>query len=1510
MTSTPTPIAPKDSTPLLEKSDLVSQTSHSPLPSEVASDLLREKLATRYPALNIAPDKTLVATPQWRVVDDHVEMESVEFLSLTHTLVLQSLYGTTANYLEGEHFLTLESDANDPVHLAVSIEDIAQVLNDSVPQLFVELQKRQLDYWNQTGQKIPRWQELSDSLRKALNVQTVKGWDVDECTMAREVFEAPDKAARKNSNSGLSAIQACLIDIDIVKNTVASHLLIGGALVLKATCRERELLVMYTIERGYESFSSMEQLGNSLPARLEESLEGRTLTWRLFEPDGNVFDHMAWALVSSQLDAIAIIGSLENPVEDDTELKSGLDETEHARLMQLHAAIPDWLRNASPKDIQDYSRYITALGKLYRQPEHKAARNEIPSIIDFAQRLMAEAIIADTRAVDAATLPLNELRINITNSFTSGNFTLPNPLDHRTETLAEFAMENQAPYMATVSFLHGQSVPPWLTPAFLTTLAAQVNIGEAYPALIKRKLIDEPVESRRQENFYCDQLRLLLPLLALEGKVKQEAGIDELGYRFICELLDSDTEKAHSIAIYPLKLTPQHRLISSSDSVENMFLISPRNAESGPCLLYRPMQDLPLLQFPSRQNLLYALHQPGELRDSVLAWLPDNTLSYEYDQYVLPTGLPSPWIVAEQLVNPFKQAQGFGQVTFANDEITGNVLSALFKSNARALVDLADRQSQSNAERRWTLLKESSWALFAVTSNFLTGAVGTAVWVWQTINEIQQAIDASNRGDTFIEWTSLSDLLLITGIVLSHHAAMRRNTLSGKPRLARPSLEKPTLPGGEPVTVQFDPAPLVAELAPGHRSSLEVAGSVPRRTPAALGTYLDTFKVAAIDITDRNVTKVNEKPPHLYQHNDRNFAQVGERWFQVMVSGEDPPHIVDPDEPNRSGPLLTHNARGEWFIDLRLRLRGGGGNAFSKPLVAANEMRFKELEESLTSFSDQQKVLEDELSTLQTEMQKSTQEHFESLSKAYAQKLEVTITAYRQALEKLREWRTLGGSKNYVHELLRISTSLQKNLSLWFVIKRTEYAQATRMMTDTGQTEPMPLKTYVANIQVATDLSQEMVEKLELSHSTIEGLRAAGRSGIERANEIKKLAPSFNVLDLKTNEIGMAQELCLEDKASPLMPQARDAVGKIIVSAAKAAIQVADMAAAGDNLRPLQSRIEALDSLIETFADADQRLQELPDAYPDLLKPARLLRLRGLIGEFAQLVQNRLQALLPQPPKPLQKATTSSRQASYHQPAKVRKTRPKAPAKSEPGTTAQAPLTPIAPMIRQQPASTLSDEELIAAAMDLNLDTSRFIERTAKDALRPRRIPADIQDLFNQQALKLEQGADSVDQAVLRSKKRDGEPLPVATLSLEMRAAARQMREEGISVRAKLYKLRKPTQTAFKWMHEHQQVDVAADPRGRIQTTGMGDFFREYRILDKAKGKTIWVAHFHYESLTSPADQPTAAHLKIADDYLKTLSPDQQTALSAFEPIDGVLRKLVDPDLRKLFWDMEPKAKT
>ena len=1503
-----TPPPQNDSTPLLDTCDLVSLTSHGPTLSEVASQLLHQALKKLSPDLQIDPDNAFVGTPRWLIVDNRIVAGQTGFESLTVALMRQGLYGTTANYLEGEQFLTLEPGSKNPVHLAVCIEDIAKILNDSASILFIEAQARQLAFWNAKGHAIPRWHELSDTLRKALNVQKVTGWDAAECAMAREVFSAPDKTTRKNVNREFSAIQACLLDIDTVENDITQHLLIGGALVLKATFRTRPLLVMYTIERGYESFGSMEELGDSLPPRLAEQPFGRDLSWRLYEPEGNIFDHMAWALVSSQLDAISSLQFIEAPA-DEAEPETGLDPDEKARFLQLNNAIPDWLRNAAYQDIQDYGRYISALGKLYRQPDSQLANTEIPSVTDYAQRRMREAIIADPWAVGAANLALDDLRINIIHSFTADNFTLPNPLDQRIETLADFALENQAPYMATVFFKGGETVPDWLTAEFLTAVSARVDVGKAYPELIKPKLLEDPIASRRQENFYRDQLRFLLPLQALEARFKPETGVDERGYRYICELLDPDVSPK-TVALYPLTMTPQHRLISSSDTVDNMFIISPRDAHSGPCLLYRPMLDEPLIQYPSRQNLLYALHQPGDLRDTVLAWLPDENLSVEYAHSVFPTGLPSPWLIAEQIVNPLQHADKFGRVVFESVEITGDILSALFKSNARMLVDLADRQSRSNAERRWSVLRDSGWALFNVASNVLSGAVGTAVWVWQTINQIQQALDAHEQDDRFIEWTSVSDILLAIGIILSHHAVMRRRRLSSKPRIEQvPKRKSPQ--SQEAVAVTLNPVPLAPDLPPTHLSFLEMAGSVPRRTPTALGAYLDSLKVTAPDIASANVTKVKEAPPHFYQHNFRNYAQVGDRWFYVDVKGDDEIHIVYPDQPERNGPMLRDDGHGQWVLDLRLRLRGGAGNAVSRHQEAADEQRKDTLREILSAFKSQEKTKETELKTLHDSIAQANAGNYDQRTTVYIEKLDKTIDEYRQALEQLREWRTLGGTENYQEDLLRMSVVLEKNLSLWFVLKRSEYSQATRVLTQGNENEPVAWQLLVDNVQKASDIGEELIEKLTLFSSTLEDMHVAGRPGIERAMQIRKLAPAFTVLDIKANEIGMSQELCLNEQASPLMQQARDAVGHIAVSAAKAAIQMADLMKSEGAVSDVQAHVEALSSLVETFADADQRIQELPGTYPGLVKQPRLDHVQSLIDEFAQLAQSRLQAVLPEPePLPVQAAAERSHAVSSRQLIKVRKTRPRDPDKTEPEKTTEDPIRSFTPAVYQQPAPVLDDAGKVEAGIELNLDTAKFIERTRKDALRPRRIPADLQDVFEQQALKLEQAASSVDQAVINSRKDHTFSFPVATLSRELRDGASRLRKEGVSVRADLYTRRKPTQSTFKWMHENGQLDLGRDRRGRIQTRGLGDYFQEYRIVDKTRNQPLWVAHFHYETLSSPANAPTAAHLKISDDYLKTLPLDQQQALTTFEPIDGVFRKLEDPALRKLFLDLEPQANT
>lgn len=246
----------------------------------------------------------MVATPHWRVDNNHVVPDSTHFETLSLALIRLNVSGLSANYIAGEHFLTTEHKARTPRHLAVDIEVIGAMLNDYSPLLFVEYQARQLAFWNQTGKKSPRWEELSDSLRKAVNVTQVKGWSADECAMARQVSVTPDKAERRGNTGDFTHLQACLIDIDVLQNEVTSHLLIGSALVLRATYQQRQLVTMFTIGSGFESFESLQQLGTALSAHIADPLKERHLQWRLFEPDGNIFDHMAWALVASQLDTI------------------------------------------------------------------------------------------------------------------------------------------------------------------------------------------------------------------------------------------------------------------------------------------------------------------------------------------------------------------------------------------------------------------------------------------------------------------------------------------------------------------------------------------------------------------------------------------------------------------------------------------------------------------------------------------------------------------------------------------------------------------------------------------------------------------------------------------------------------------------------------------------------------------------------------------------------------------------------------------------------------------------------------------------------------------------------------------------------------------------------------------------------------------------------------------------------------------------------------------------------
>ncbi|WP_321362173.1 hypothetical protein [Pseudomonas extremaustralis] len=94
--------------------ELLTQLTSGPTSREVAAVTLRAALTALYPSLDIDPDLAMVVTPNWRIVDDRVVPAPAYATSLTSVLARQTLTPEPVIYLDGEHFLTLQPDAQPP----------------------------------------------------------------------------------------------------------------------------------------------------------------------------------------------------------------------------------------------------------------------------------------------------------------------------------------------------------------------------------------------------------------------------------------------------------------------------------------------------------------------------------------------------------------------------------------------------------------------------------------------------------------------------------------------------------------------------------------------------------------------------------------------------------------------------------------------------------------------------------------------------------------------------------------------------------------------------------------------------------------------------------------------------------------------------------------------------------------------------------------------------------------------------------------------------------------------------------------------------------------------------------------------------------------------------------------------------------------------------------------------------------------------------------------------------
>ncbi|KAB0509207.1 dermonecrotic toxin domain-containing protein [Pseudomonas moorei] len=1501
---------------------LLTQLVTGPSIREVATRALQPALKTLYPNLQIDPRLAMVVTPTWTLQEQRVEPGPRHFESLTDALVRHGVAGTPVVYLDGEHYLTLHPLKQTPAQLPVSIDAIGRLLNELAPLLFVAFQEQQVDYWNQfTRASTSRWQELSKSLRDLWSIEANPDWDTDQHAMAGKLFTYPDKSVRHSHDPYQS--RACLIDLDAMSGADSTHVNILDMAVLVGTLGTRTLVITHTITRGFQAFDSLQELGASLLTDANGQVQGNVLHWRLIEPQGNYFDRLACNLIALQADAIGALANEPAASHPDvaphiTRATSELDPTDKqssSRFNRVEQSLPDWTADASSSDLTAYSRHLMDLVTVRNQNAGKSFQDGIKPIREFALDQLREGMLKDH--ADATGLNLADIEITVDSVVVWGSFVPMVEPERTTLSLVDLALQNLIALPQgnkSVRSTRAAALPKWMTVSYLEELIARVDIGQNYPALIKSELLGDPVESLRRQNLFTSHLRVELPLLALQLKIRKQNGIDETGYRYVAavvQVLDANRwVDGQEIVIRPLAFTPGWRIGGASDEVTNMFVIGPRQMDKGPCLLYRPMLEHSLSQYPTPANLVYTIKHSPTLRQSVLAWLPDDARA-NYANYAFTGDRPSVWSISQLLADPLTSLQMSGPIALGQRVLSGDYLATLYKSNVNALVELAQRQSLSNAQYRWATFKRVAWALLNAALPFLGQTIGTTAWIWQVLDDVQQTLDAADNGDQQQRNSAMTDLLLTLSMVLVHHASTRNPPV-------RRIQEKPIATAGEPPekpALQTVSVVQLPDIASEHLPVLH-RPSVTTDVVLDLTKTLDRYNITPpepLTAPDGG----NDLYRHLYRKGNACYAPVGERWFEVAVEDTGEVSIIDSrQQPTRSGPALISNKRGEWFVDTRLRLRGGGLSSRRKAMKQQNRERIAELKKQLVEFDNERERARTELTDAHNAMKNSVgDEALLTAQTQFLEKLERRTQEYAVPIEQLKSLNLLETVPNYRAVMIEmLGTQLFFNQT-WLDQRNATFAQTLRETLALLDAEEMSGGAGDrATYRKMVDLTEGMIGKIEFAQSQFQALSRLGRSAAEVANTYRAKLPAFSLNDLKALQVSLARDACLKEGNTVALKQAYSEFARLL-DTANLVIQTSQELMLEGGAWLAAERIEGLNGMLEQFSAIDQSFEDFALSHKDAVLDQPFMHLRTRISDFQRDTEAFLAQLLREQ-RPLEPRPGPSRPepASRKQ---VIKTRFKGTVVGEvrPSTSGQPILLDVkAPMTgkviatfhektpgvwvervkprRQRPSAQVPDlETQIAQGQTLLDSVESFIRQTETSAKKPGRIPVEIEELFQQKAEQLDKGAKALEQTPTGSNTTASS----TTLATQLRAARDRLYAEGYRIRVDMIKQQPPTAARVEWLSNKNEIDIVPNGERRRLKGPRKDYLQEYEIRERGTGQPLWYAHFHYAAPNTPTEAFTAAHLKRRDQRLMAGAFDLSSASSS--QVIAVYRSEISPQL-------------
>ncbi|MBC3363579.1 DUF6543 domain-containing protein [Pseudomonas sp. SWRI154] len=1489
---------------------LLNQLLAGPSYPEVAAELLRDALKDLYPSLDLDPYTTVLGTPDWDIIDGEIVELPTRYQSLSNLLAERADANLPTLLIEGLHFLTQLPITVPEVHLPVRIDQIGRLINELVPVMPTASQEKQLNYWNAPfANYSARWQELSGTLRKLWNVKQVEGWSATECDMARQLFLHPSSKDREDKFDS----HAYLIDIDIVDGERATRVNENSLVVLIGLIDNKEVILTHSLLNGYERFDSRHALGQSLPTHLGGLNRGIKIRWQLYEPSGSIFDSKACGLVAMQVRILGLshveLYKTFTEIEPST---NGLTTGPGEQWFQHQ--IPEWLKEASEADQILFAQYMKTLSALSSSHAGKTYLDDIPAIKEYASAALKTQMQLDHR--DASIPAPENIEIEIKSPVVWGTFVVPFQLDTTRFNLVDLALQNLIALPSgnkTVSARDGTELPKWVTVDYVEKLITQVDIGRVYPQLIKTKLLDDPTESSRREKLFTEQLRVQLPLLALEGKLRRQGNIDDRGCRYVAALmepLEADRKvDGQIIVLRKLAFVPELQLGLSEDIVANMFVIGPQVSSAGPCLLYRPLLEPQLCQFPSFSNLLYAIKQTASLRQSVLAWLPDGVRE-TYSRYVFPGALPSPWAIVDFVATPITSLATAGPVTLSEETLGTDFMPLLFRANADALITLADRQSVSNSENRWESFKQAGWLIFNLALPYLGTTANTTVWLWQIMNDLEQLTQNDEAAKGQAKWEIFVDLLLnvalgVINVAIERNRAKNRSRPTEAPQI----VPERNLPEPEPKLSIETLAPLVQkELPQDHYDVIHTSGALMGKSREDI-SQLESFSIDAPD--DPGLPTSEGALKGLYQKDQHWYAKMADKWFEVAVEAE------QVSIKTRSGPALVSNVHGQWRIDSRLRLRGGGSKSSRQKVTLNAQRRNIELLGELQIIEEARRANERVLTMDAQAMERAPDTTRAIFRDVYSQTLAAQRGTYEEALKRLMEWPVFQSRPGYARwGVSYLDAQINYTFAEMAMLQERFVPAMEQARSMTLSRVKVLEQQHIDAANSMIQIGDDMIERLDYIETRYSKLKELGEGGFEIVRDHRLKMPPYQSDDIRLLQLDMYRHLCLAIESVDTMPEGWQEINQQIDNTMVAFQTLRDALDERSRIR-LDEQIDALGSLTEQFTGIDEHLDYMDSEYQDSANLQQLTGLRQRIGDLKKRALRGLAQALDERSRKRHTATLYKQRPGPRK--KFIRTRfcgfvsgvPRlSSAHEETGwLDVKSPLTGevIATFHRKETGEWVqyktSDTPLAVPALETSVSKGQalidglpaFKARIETDLQQPERTPAGIAMILSTHARRMETVGIAIrkalDQVQGVTTNETVEPPPeqqrsAESLRLQLKRESTALWDQEYESVLSLIKQSPPTMSGVVWLKERNLIRITKTINRRRIKNPQTQFLDRYEIKDRNTGKTLWFADFNYSTPWVTARFYLSARLKTFEQVGSGFADISTDGLSQRQLID------------------------